>query len=104
MLTFKAIKEHLHGSKRGACTAHKSLYSDADRVERCARLRLQRHSWYSGESSASLALALSPLLPWQHIFCMEIASLAVPTTGGEEREKKGGTVRDLSRADLSSEI
>lgn len=38
-----------------------------------------------------VCVSLSPLLPWQHIFCMEIASLAVPTA-----EKKG-TLRDFKR-------
>lgn len=33
----------------------------------------------SGIQGISQPLSLSPLLPWQHIFCMEIASLAVPT-------------------------
>lgn len=43
-------------------------------------------------------LTLSPLLPWQHIFCMEIASLAVPTA-----HTKRGISRDLNvfRRDLS---
>lgn len=34
---------------------------------------------FRGYLTVSLSLSLSPLLPWQHIFCMEIASLAVPT-------------------------
>ncbi len=78
-----------------------------DRVERCAPC-LRWQSWYSRGISASLSLSLthththslSPLLPWQHIFCMEIASLAVPRV-----EKKAlQEIFNVSRADLSSEI
>lgn len=39
---------------------------------------------FRGYLTVALSRSLSPLLPWQHIFCMEIASLAVPTAEKNE--------------------
>lgn len=73
---------------------------DADRVERCTLTSAAALLVFRGIAllllllllpslPLSVSLSRSPLLPWQHISCMEIASLTMPTAG----KKWGGRLK-----------